>query len=301
MQKSIVIILVCLTLLDLLLLPTSKGEDEYQELDFSRKLFVIVDQDDIVDFQNKIKFKNPTDHSIEVYLGIPIIWPYDLNSTQYSYYPFQAWMNITEDVVDYKHVNDTPAALMMPQYLIINIDSYPMIPHLLFDKAVNTGETNGISIRTMLTNGIISKTNGNYNIKIQGAIQKAKNEIEVKLPLEKLNQNGTLSKLKVYDVSPLYPKEEDQSGYRIFTWDEDFLTSYFANIKENLTLHNISISYTYEPAPSIIKDNGDNNDILKIFLGVVSGIIVILIGVIYRKVIIGFVYKKVIGKIKGKK
>ena len=253
--KLFVRILICLVLFHFLM-PCVTASDGYDELDITNRVFATVTQNDEVDFQEMIIFENPTNHTIELEIGIPLTWPFDINKTQISYEPFQKWSNIDKNSIVYT-------------------DQIPGIPHIPLIESMEGGSKTGISLKTIVSKGMLSENNGTYSLKLLGVVEAGGKEAEIKIPVKKTTWGIFSYNLKISNSNPLYADEWDEGNYHIFHWDEFFLTYYHTGFGKNLTSHDITILYSYEFDPDFI---------LGIFTGIFSSVIFAVIVYIFKRV-----------------
>ena len=174
-----------------------------------------------------------TVRAIELEIGIPLTWPFDVNKTQISYEPFQKWSNIDKNSIIYT-------------------DQIPNIPQIPLIKSIASEGKTGISLRTIVSKGMLSEDNGTYSLKLLGVVEAGEKEAEVRIPVKKTTWGIFSYNLKINNSNPLYAEEWDEGDYHIFHWDEFFLTYYHTGFDKNLTSHDIIILYSYEFDPDFI-------------------------------------------------
>ena len=239
-------------------LPSIKADDN-DEFISSTRVIATVTEDDSVDFQEIVIFKNPTDKTLKLKIGIPIVYYWAENNSQYSYYPFKEWNYIKD-------------ADLIPAEEMGGVD------HLPLEEIVAPGKSTGVSLRAFVGADYLSKKNEIYTLHFIGGTESYKHEVEVRLPLKKSVSPFFYSDLRIKETLPFYPKQIDEGSYRKIIWDEYFYSNYNPSFNKNITWHDIIIKYEYE-----LNTDSLNNFLVGLFTGILTSVIVGGIGWIIKK------------------
>ncbi|MBE3093762.1 MAG: hypothetical protein IMZ52_01935 [Actinobacteria bacterium] len=281
-MKSIRTFILCLAIILLIQSSVSSKEIHFWDLENTTDLKIIVFNESKAIFQEKMEISNNLNESVEINAWFPLTWPYDVNVTEYSVYPYQEWKKIPENIIEYVNASIVEEqyqmmGIVLPQNYLTSIKSYPLIPGILFEGKLEIGEKTGLGTRTSNPTGLISKINGTYSLYTEAVTEGRVNSITIKIP-RKVNQFWFFSAdLKTQNISPLFSEEPFDPEYKIYSWDKDFLMKHFEDLNRNLTANKMVINYSYVISPYEI------SIATVLFIG--QGILWILVGIFIQRTI----------------
>ncbi len=255
-------------------------EIQFWDLENTTDLEIIVFNENKAIFQETMEIKNNFNESVEINAWFPLTWPYDAKITEYSVYPYQEWNIINENVIEYVNASEveeqyTQMEITLPQNYLTSIESYPLIPGILFTGELEIGEKTGLAMRTNNPTGLISEKSGMYSLYTEAITEGRVNSITIKIP-HKISKYWFFSaQLQIHNIGPLFADESYDPEYRILRWEEDFLIKHFEDLERNLTKNKLEVNYSYVIPPGEILTN--------LIIVVIQSVFWILVGIFIQR------------------
>lgn len=251
MKKTLflfVLFIICTSTLSQLSPIKSQSERvDLKDLEKSTSIEIIVFNKDSSIFQEKMEIYGKNDTLGNFSIAVPFLWPYDINTSEYSTFPYNNWQPINEDNIVYIHtdeINESFNNLPLPSpYLWC--PTYPLIPHIKFQGTLQPNKTNGFAVKQENPSGLIEEDNGIYTLFFKGLTEGETKHVEIKIQREVNEFLFVNSKLNVLSAEPLFATTPYDPEYSVYKWEKDFLTGYINGTKHDVTINSLDISYKY--------------------------------------------------------
>ena len=225
-------------------------EIHFWDLERTTDLEIIVFDEKNAIFTEKMEIRNNRNESVDIRAWFPLVWPYFIDNTEYSEYPYEEWKIVDEKVIVY--VNASNIELQYEQMEIEvdsgylkSIKSYPLIPGIPFEGKLEISKKTGFAMRTKTPSGLITEKNGSFSLYFAGITEGKMNFITIKIPRQVRKYWFFHADLEIENVIPSFAIEPYDPEYKIYRWEEDFLMQYFEDLERNLTKNEIRINYSY--------------------------------------------------------
>ena len=241
------IISTLILLLLLIQIQVRAQESSIERLEKSSELQITLIEENSAIFQEKMTIFNSQNKSENFSFLFPVTWPYTINKTKYSIYPFYDWFPI-KDVILYFNVSEIELIMkeILPIEYLKQSETYPQIPFIPFNGTLAPDKTTGFGTKIIDPKGLIERKNGTYELDFTGVTEGRMKTITVKIP-HKIRKFWFLdADLRMIAVKPQFPQEPPDPQYKIFKWDKDFITAYIGDSERDVTLNMLNISYVYE-------------------------------------------------------
>jgi len=225
-------------------------EIHFWDLERTSDLKITVFDEKNAIYEEKMEIRNNRNESVDIHAWFPLTWPYFVDNTEYSEYPYEEWKIVDEKVIVNVSASDIELQLEQmgvevdPSYLK-SIESYPLIPGILFEGELEIGKKTGLAMRTKNPTGLITEKNGSFSLYFAGITEGKMNSITIKIPRQVRKYWFFHAVLEIENVIPSFAIEPYDPEYKIYRWEEDFLMQYFEDLERNLTKNEIKISYSY--------------------------------------------------------
>ena len=102
MKKIIIVLLIIL-----ICIQTTSTSEEFTFSDFDLKtdFKIIINDEDKSIYIERMNIENNRNETITREVGFPLTWPFRINETEYSLYPYVTWSTIDYSSLHFEHMN----------------------------------------------------------------------------------------------------------------------------------------------------------------------------------------------------
>ncbi len=248
-MKKIIIVLLILNIC----FQTSASSKEFTFSDYDLKtdISIIIHDEDKSIYIERMNIENNRNETIIRDTGFPLTWPFRINETEISIYPYVTWSTIDYSSLHFEHISvlnqyNKPLNLDINPNYFTSLPSYPFVPFFVNNYTLNPGEKTGIAMKIDNPTGLIEENNGKYYLFFMGVTEGDLSSITIKIPREEKKFPLITSEFKIHHKSPWIVEESFDPVYVILTWNENFPKEYNVVLDRNITSNLINITYSYE-------------------------------------------------------